>query len=91
MIATLNRWKEVIILLGFFVGFAAGPARIYAQDFVQTSVDARFKDVSEQIKSLEASLEDGKDSRLRQESDLASLKALLKQLLAAQLHQPVEP
>jgi len=82
---TIKKWREVLVLAGFFLTIGGFFVKPYAETFVQQSVDARFKDVSAQIASIQKTIDDNKLQGVRTESDLTSLKALLKQLLDLQL------
>lgn len=83
----VKKWKELVILLAFFLSTGWVFVKPKAEEFVQQSVDARFKDVSAQIAEIQKVIDEDKLSTVRTESDLISLKALLRQLLDLQLSE----
>ena len=87
MIEALKKYKEVTVAAIFFLGIAGFFVKPRAEQFIQQSVDARFKTVSEQIAALQKILDDDKIDKLTTQSDLISVKALLKQLLELQLRE----
>lgn len=76
MLDKLKLWKEYIGLALFFLAILLVPARLVAQQFIETTVG---ETVGQRIATLEQQIEDLKDSNLKAEGDLEALRKLLEQ------------
>lgn len=92
IVAMLGRWKDVLVLAGFFLGIGGFLVKPYAESFVKDTVNDRIATLEKQLADLSDSETNAKIGQARQESDLASVKAILKELLDLELsrsgHQP---
>lgn len=77
LIATLKRWKELIILLAFFGAILVVPVRIYAQQFVETTVTDELTELEDKIVALQEQVAEAPTAE-----QLDELTDLLKQQMA---------
>ena len=77
LLATLKKWRELVILILFFGAFFVVPARIFAEDFIKKSVGDELAALELQITELQEQLEDAPTGE-----QLDDLTALIKQQMA---------
>jgi len=77
LLATLKKWRELVILILFFGAFLVVPARIFAEDFIKKSVGDELAALELQITELQEKLDDAPTS-----DQLDDLMALIKQQTA---------
>ncbi len=87
----LAKWKELAVLAVFFLGLGWSIAKPAAEDFINKSVDGRIIELQGKLAELQLSLDSQKTTAMlaqtRTESDLASTKAILQELLDLELHR----
>lgn len=95
----LTKWKEMITVVAVIIGglwsfgwFVIEPR---AQAFIQETVDDQITDLNKRLADLQLSMDSQKSvdsiSQTRLESDLASTKALLQQILESELRRSQSP
>ena len=86
-IAYLKQWKEVLLLCAFFLVAGGMFAKPYAEQFINQSVDGRIHVLEDKLAKANEALHQQELSGTRVESDLATVRALLKQLLDIELER----
>jgi uncharacterized protein YpuA (DUF1002 family) len=71
-LVVLGKFRDAIVLILFFGAILLVPARMYAQQFIETTVGERLVTLEEQITEL-------KESNLEAKGDLETLQKLLEQ------------